>query len=75
MDQGLKYDGSINKDTGSSWDNPITLKIPITNEDDREYYEKRIRDAIAILKRDGITVFWTQSEVRNGDRYNLYIGY
>lgn len=72
--QGLVYDGSINKETGS-WDNPITLTIPITNEDDKEYYEKRIRDAISILKRDEITVFWTQSEIRNGDRYNLYIGY
>ena len=70
----MTYDSSVDKETGS-WDNPITLKIPITTEEDREYYEKSIRTAIARLIREECTVFWVQSEVRNGDRYNLYIGY
>lgn len=72
--QGLKYDSSITPESGS-WDNPMTMKIPVVGEDDRGYYEKRIRTAIARLIREGDTVFWVYSEVRNGDRYNLYIGY
>ena len=53
----------------------MTMKIPVVGEKDRKYYEEGIRYDIQRLIREGDTVFWVYSEVRNGDRYNLYIGY